>query len=172
MVYNALAGTAAGLAYGLTTEEIRKGIESLQPVSGRFHIIETERYTIIDDCYNANPISMKASLEVLQDGLERKVAVLGDMGELGEEEEELHRQVGEYAGTLDLDLCVCTGPLCACLAEGIRNANPSMEVVCFPSLQELLKHLPGLLQEKDTVLVKASHFMHFEKVVEKLTCLS
>ncbi len=172
MVYNALAGTAAGLAYGLTTEEIRRGIESLQPVSGRFHIIETERYTIIDDCYNANPISMKASLEVLQDGLERKVAVLGDMGELGEEEEELHRQVGEYAGTLDLDLCVCTGPLCACLAEGIRNANPSMEVVCFPSLQELLKHLPGLLQEKDTVLVKASHFMHFEKVVEKLTCLS
>ena len=77
---------------------------------------------------------MKASLEVLQDGVERKVAVLGDMGELGpEEEEELHRQVGEYAGTLALDLCVCTGPLCACLAEGIRSANPSMEVVCFPS---------------------------------------
>ena len=114
---------------------------------------------------------MKASLEVLQDGVERKVAVLGDMGELGPEEKELHRQVGEYAGTLALDLCVCTGPLCASLAEGIRSSNPSMEVVCFPQLQELLKQLPGLLQEKDTILVKASHFMHFEKVVEKLTCI-
>lgn len=171
MVYNALAGTAAGLVYGLSAEEIRRGIESLQPVGGRFHIIETEHYTIIDDCYNANPASMKASLEVLQDGVERKVAVLGDMGELGEDEKELHRQVGEYAGTLDLDLCICTGPLCASLAEGIRSANPSMEVICFPALQDLLKHLPGLLKEKDTVLVKASHFMHFEKVVEKLTCI-
>lgn len=171
MVYNALAGTAAGLVYGLSPEEIRRGIESLQPVSGRFHIIETEHFTIIDDCYNANPASMKASLEVLQDGVERKVAVLGDMGELGPEEKELHRQVGEYAGTLALDLCVCTGPLCASLAEGIRSSNPSMEVVCFPQLQELLKQLPGLLQEKDTILVKASHFMHFEKVVEKLTCI-
>ena len=69
MVYNALAGTAVGLTYGLTLDEIKAGIESLQSLSGRFHILENEKknITVIDDCYNANPVSMKASLEVLQD---------------------------------------------------------------------------------------------------------
>ena len=168
MVMNALAGTVVGLLYGLSLEQIRAGIESLQPVTGRFHVIHTERFTIVDDCYNANPVSMKASLEVLQDGLGRKVAILGDMGELGEEEVLLHRQVGEFAGTLDIDMCVCVGPLCASLAEGIISVNPQIKVVTEENLQGLLKHLPELLLDGDTILVKASHFMHFEKVVEKL----
>ena len=80
MVANALAGTAVGLAYGLTLDQIKTGIEANESLSGRFNIIDTDRYTIIDDCYNANPVSMKASLEVLQDGANRRVAILGDMG--------------------------------------------------------------------------------------------
>lgn len=168
MVLNALAGTAVGLIYGLTLEEIRSGIESLQPVSGRFNIIHAERATIIDDCYNANPVSMKASLEVLQDGLGHKVAILGDMGELGEDEVQLHRSVGEFAGSLDIDRCVCVGPLCRHLAAGITSVNPEMETDCFANLEELKKNLPYLVKKGDTVLVKASHFMHFEKVVEAL----
>ena len=72
MVYNALAGTAVGLAYGMELSEIQKGIESLQSLSGRFHIIENEKYTIVDDCYNANPMSMKASLGILKDAMGRK----------------------------------------------------------------------------------------------------
>ncbi len=171
MVYNALAGTAVGLCYGLTLEQIKAGIESLQPVGGRFNIIHAPRCTIVDDCYNANPMSMKASLGVLQDAVGRKVAILGDMGELGPEEELLHRQVGEYAGTVDLDACICVGPLCARMAEGIRDVNPEMRVVWMENLQELLRQIAYLVKEGDTVLVKASHFMHFEKVVEKLTCI-
>lgn len=171
MVYNALAGTAVGLHYGLTPEQIRAGIESLQPVSGRFHIIHSSRCTIIDDCYNANPVSMKASLGVLQDGIGRKVAILGDMAELGPQEKEMHRQVGEYAATLDIDECICVGPLCAHLAEGIRSANTKMRVICMENLQELLRQLENMIKEGDTVLVKASHCMHFEKIVEKLTCI-
>lgn len=171
MVMNALAGTAVGLHYGLTTEQIRAGIESLQPVSGRFNILQTEKYTIIDDCYNANPVSMKASLEVLQDGLGRKVAILGDMGELGEDEAKLHRGVGEFAGGLDIDCCICVGPLCQELADGVLSVNQKMEVIHLDNLQQLLGRLPEFVQEGDTVLVKASHFMHFEKVVEKLKCL-
>ena len=103
MVYNALAGAAAGVAYGLSLEQIKAGIEANGSLAGRFHIIETDNYTIIDDCYNANPVSMKASLEVLQDGAGRRVAVLGDMGELGADERALHADVGTFAATLDID---------------------------------------------------------------------
>jgi UDP-N-acetylmuramoyl-tripeptide--D-alanyl-D-alanine ligase len=169
MVMNALAGTAVGLQYGLSLAQIRAGIESLQPVSGRFHIIQTEKFQIIDDCYNANPVSMKASLEVLQDGLDRKVAILGDMGELGTEEEQLHYSVGTFAGTLDIDCCICVGPLCAHLADGITSVNPQMQVIHLDNLQQLLSQLSQLVHADDTILVKASHFMHFEKVVAALT---
>lgn len=168
MVRNALAATAVGLHYGLTPEEIRAGIESLQPVSGRFHIIHTEKFTIIDDCYNANPVSMKASLEVLQDGLHRKVAILGDMGELGPEEARMHREVGIFAGTLTIDMCICVGPFAAQIAEGVQASAAGIETVILPDLSALLEQLPDLVKEGDTILVKASHFMHFEKVVAKL----
>ena len=171
MVQNALAGTAVGLQYGLSLEQIQAGIESLRPVNGRFHIVHTEQYTVIDDCYNANPISMRASLEILGDGPGRKVAILGDMGELGPDEERLHYSVGQAAGALDIDCCLCVGPLCRKLAEGIADVNQKIEVIHFEHLQELLGKLPQLVRKDDTILVKASHFMHFEKVVEKLTSL-
>lgn len=168
MVYNALAGTAVGCAYGLTADEIKKGIESLQSLSGRFHIIEANGMTIIDDCYNANPVSMKASLNVLQDGLGRRIAILGDMGELGENEAALHREVGEYAGELDIDGCICVGPLCRHMVEGIQETNPEMMVQHFETLAALLEELKEVVQKGDTVLVKASHFMQFERIVKAL----
>lgn len=107
MVYNALAGTAVGCTYGLTLEQIKQGIETLQPVSGRFHIIETGKYTVVDDCYNANPVSMKASLDVLKEAKGRKSAPLGDMGELGTDEAALHAEVGTHAGTCGIDALYC-----------------------------------------------------------------
>ena len=169
MVLNALAGTAVGLQYGLTLRQIQDGIESLQPVAGRFHIVQTDDYTIIDDCYNANPVSMKSSLLVLADALGRKVAILGDMGELGAKEQELHREVGSYAASLDIDRFLVVGPLAKNIADGILAEYPNADVVCYDSLQEILHDLDGQLQKGDTILVKASHFMHFEKLVEQLT---
>ncbi len=168
MVRNALAGTAVGLQCGLTLEQIRAGIESLQPLGGRFNIVRTEDYTIIDDCYNANPMSMRGSLEVLQDALGRKVAILGDMGELGADEARIHRELGEFAGGLDIDCCICVGTLCRHMADGIAAANPERETLYFGDPEGLLEALPGLVRKGDTILVKASHFMHFERVVERL----
>lgn len=168
MVYNALAGTAVGLTYGMNMEEIKKGIESLQSLSGRFHIIETGDRTIVDDCYNANPVSMKASLDVLQDALGRRVAILGDMGELGKEEVEMHREVGVYAAARDIDKIICVGELAGDMAEAARLAAPTKDIVHFAEKESLLEALPEMIRDGDTILVKASHFMEFEKVVEML----
>lgn len=168
MVYNALAGTAVGLIYGMSLEGIKKGIESLQSLNGRFHIIETGKRTIVDDCYNANPVSMKASLDVLQDALGRRVAILGDMGELGNDEVEMHREVGVYAASRDIDKIICVGELAGDMAEAARLAAPTKDIVHFAEKESLREALPGMIQDGDTILVKASHFMEFEKVVEWL----
>lgn len=168
MVQNALAATGVGLALGLSLQQIHDGIEKLEAISGRFHLIETPRYTIIDDCYNANPVSMKASLTALQDGLNRRVAILGDMGELGENEKQMHREVGTYAGDLNIELFLCVGTLSHEIAEGIREKDQRKQVLEFDSVEELWKVLPDILKEKDTILVKASHFMRFERIVSFL----
>ena len=168
MVYNALAGTCVGLALGLTLEEIKTGIESAQTISGRNNIIHTEKYTIMDDCYNANPVSMKASLDVLSTALGRKVAILGDMGELGADELALHYTVGEHAAKKQIDLLLCVGTLSEEIVKGAKAVNPEMNAEVFATKEELFEKLPELLVDGDSILIKASHFMQFEKIVNKL----
>lgn len=168
MVYNALAGTCVGLACGLSLEEIRQGLEQAQTISGRNHLIHTEDYTIMDDCYNANPVSMKASLDVLATALGRKVAILGDMGELGTEERVLHHTVGVHAAQKKIDLLLCVGTLSEEIVRGAKEQSPSMQALLFATKEELLEQLPSLLQKGDSILIKASHFMQFEKLVKAL----
>lgn len=123
----------------------------------------------MDDCYNANPMSMKASLGVLADAAGRKVAILGDMGELGGEERQLHEEVGRFAAELDIPVFFCVGALCRCMAETIRQLGPGKQVITADTVDEALEALKGVIRAGDTVLVKASHAMHFEKIVEALT---
>lgn len=166
MVYNALAATAVGMLMGLTLDEIKRGIESQESVSGRFNIIQKNDLCIIDDCYNANPMSMKSSLESLSQADGRRVAVLGDMGELGENEEELHRQVGRFAAEDKADLICCIGTLGRFIAEEAKRGKG--QVLCFETVEEFEKEIPSLIQKKDTILVKASHFMAFDRIVKTL----
>ncbi len=168
MVYNALAAAAVGRIYGLTPEQIKAGIESLEPISGRFRMIETDNFLIVDDCYNANPMSMKASLDVLRDGAGRRVAILGDMGELGKDEAALHAEVGEHAGTCGIDVLICVGELCSHMAKKASEINPELKVIYEKDRENLLKELSGYVEKGDTILVKASHFMRFEEVVAAL----
>lgn len=168
MVMNALAGAAVGSLYGLTDDEIRAGIESLKTLGGRFNIVETGDYTVIDDCYNANPMSMKASLGVLNDVEERCVAILGDMGELGENEAALHREVGTYAGEQNIDEYIVVGALAGNIAEAIREVKPEASLHEYKTVEDLLPELKSLLKAGDIVLVKASHFMGFDRIVDAL----
>jgi len=166
MVYNALAGALVGKELGLNCEKIKAGIEALVPVSGRNNLIETDYLTIIDDCYNANPVSMKASLDVLAAADTRKVAIMGDMFELGENEKELHYEVGKYAAEKGIDLSICIGGLSENTAKGILESGAIAEH--SKTKAHLLAYANKLLKKGDTVLVKASHGMEFPEIVENL----
>ncbi len=166
MVYNALAGALVGQELGLTLDEIKAGIEALVPVSGRNNLIETASLMIIDDCYNANPISTKASLDVLSLADNRKVAILGDMFELGENEKELHFGVGEHAAKNNIDLVVCIGALSANTARGAESKGTN--VLHFETKADFLAVAQNVLKKGDAVLVKASNGMAFREIVENL----
>ncbi len=167
MVINALAGTAAGLSLGLTPDQIKAGIEGLPSIPGRNHIIQTEKMIILDDCYNANPISMRASIDILNMAIGRKVAILGDMGELGETASEMHMSVGDYAAELGIDVVCGVGPISKAITDGAKK-NPETKALWFETKEELLENLPSIIKEEDNVLVKASHGMNFPVVVEAL----
>ena len=166
MVSNALAGSAVGSKLGLTTNEIKRGIESLPSIPGRNNIIQTDHLILLDDCYNANPVSMKASLDVLNMGIGRKVAVLGDMGELGPDYAALHRSVGEYAAEIGIDLVCAIGPMSKEIAEGA--ASDGTKTLWFETKADFLAQTKDILKEGDNVLIKASHGMEFPEIVEAL----
>lgn len=167
-VYNALAGTAVGLQLGLSIREIAQGIASVQTIAGRTNLLQVKGMTVIDDCYNANPVSMKASIDVLAHTSGRRIAVLGDMGELGAEEKELHRSIGKAVAASGIDALFCAGTLAEEYAREAK-ANPECEVHYKKTREEMTEELLAYVKEGDTVLVKASHFMEFPKVVEALT---
>ena len=170
-VSNAAAAAAVGLVCGLSLEEIRKGIESAKTISGRFRILRTEDSTVIDDCYNANPVSMKSSLSVLsgekpEQG--RRIAILGDMGELGEDEAALHEEVGAYAAGC-CDRLIAIGTLSRQIYEEALQKKPTLSAVWYPDVDSFLEKKDAEVKKGDIVLVKASHFMGFSRIVDALT---
>lgn len=167
MIYNAMAATAVAGLLGLSDEEICKGIASVQPVGGRSHIIQENNVTIIDDCYNANPVSMKAAIDLLCMADTRKVAILGDMYELGEKEAVMHEEVGSYAAYKNVDVIICVGKLSESTYRGAKDA--SGKAFYFATKEELKEKMISLVQQGDTVLLKASHGMHFEELLPQLT---
>ena len=168
MVLNALAGIAAGYALGMNDEEIKAGIEALVPLAGRNNLIETDSLTIIDDCYNANPASTKASLDVLAKADTRQVAVLGDMFELGPTEKQMHYEVGKYAAGLGIDILVCIGQLSEHMATGASEQCSKTQVFYFETKDDFFEQADRILNPKDTVLVKASNGMKFSEIVSVL----
>lgn len=169
-IYNALAATAVAMKLGMTPQEIAAGAAKVQAMGGRSHLIRTNRYVVLDDCYNANPVSMKAAVELLTNAVGRKVAILGDMFELGEKETQLHAGIGTFCAECGIDEVICVGSLSANMAQAAKESGAAgIQVYHYEELQQLRRDLPGLLQPGDNILIKASHAMHFEKLVEDLT---
>ncbi|MDL2249217.1 UDP-N-acetylmuramoyl-tripeptide--D-alanyl-D-alanine ligase [Lachnospiraceae bacterium PF1-22] len=168
MVKNAIVACGIGQALGLSTKELTEGVNSFVALAGRNHLIDTGNLIILDDCYNANPVSMKASLDVLALGIGRKVAVLGDMGELGPEEAALHAEVGAYAASLGINRIYGIGPLSKHLVEAARGKHKHTEVHWFPDKDTFISEMRKYIEIGDNVLVKASHGMDLPQIIEAL----
>ena len=164
MIYPAAMAIAIGEHLGLTKVELLSGIAAYRPVGSRMHLVRCSGdRIIIDDCYNANPQAMAEALRILaQTEHPRRMAVLGDMGELGDLTEQAHRDIGELTRTLGLDTVVAVGPK----AKAIQDANP--DALWFPTVAEALPAIRAAFTTGTAVLVKASHAMHFTDIVKDL----
>ena len=164
MIYPAAMAIAIGEHLGLTKAELLSGIAAYRPVGSRMHLVRCggDRI-IIDDCYNANPQAMAEALRILaQTEHPRRMAVLGDMGELGDLTEQAHRDMGTLARTLGLNTVVAVGPK----AKAIQEADP--DALWFPTVTEALPAIRAAFTAGTAVLVKASHAMHFTDIVKDL----
>ena len=162
-VLNALAAICAGIAVNLTFEKIRDGLKNLNKTKMRFEIEERNGLKIINDAYNASPASMRAALQTTAQIAEgRKIAVLGDMLELGEISEKAHRQVGEEVFKNNFDILITYGQLGKLIAEGAVGVK---KIFTSDTHEEAANYLKKILQSGDTILFKGSRGMQMEKII-------
>ncbi len=173
MVYPVLMAAAVGEHFGMTPEEIARGILRYAPTKMRMNVIDRgQQVRILDDCYNANPQSMRAGLQTLAaTQQEYKMAVLGDMLELGPMGPSLHTAVGQVAGECNINCLVAIGPLAKHMADA-AGAFQVPEVYWFPTKEEALPTLAKLVRPNTAILVKASRGMSFEAVVSYLVSIT
>lgn len=164
MIYPAAMAIAIGEYLGLTKDEMLAGIAAYRPVGSRMRLLRLrENRVIIDDCYNANPQAMAEALRILaQTEYPRRMAILGDMGELGSLTEQAHRDIGLLTRQLGLDTVVAIGSK----AKAIQSANPA--ALWFPTVEDALCAIRGAFIAGTAALVKASHAMEFGRIVNEL----
>ncbi len=174
-VYNALAAFTVGIRAGLSVDEIRNGLKNYRTTGMRQKIYSNKGYTVIEDCYNAGPESMKAALAVLaklgKDG--KTAAVLGEMRELGEMSDELHKQIGRYAAELGIDRLYTFGEHAIEIAVGaLENGMDESSIFSIKDIEDvdsMASVLKKDLAENDVVLFKASRAVKLERVISLLT---
>ncbi|MFY9175281.1 MAG: UDP-N-acetylmuramoyl-tripeptide--D-alanyl-D-alanine ligase [Peptococcia bacterium] len=172
-IINSLSAVGIARQLGLSWEEIRRGLSKIQLTPMRLEIIhlEEQKLTVINDAYNANPASMASALEVLQTvaGKGRKIAVLGDMYELGDFEVQGHLEVGKKAVDVQLDYLFTVGKLARYIAEGAITAGfPESGIGLCQNNQEALSYLKKALQPGDVILIKGSRGVKMEEIVTDL----
>lgn len=166
-VSNALAGAAIAFVMRAREEEIAKGLMEYKPLKWRaqIHNLQNE-VTVIEDCYNSNPLGALAALEMLSQASSRKIAVLGDMLELGESSAREHYKLGEESALKGVDILIAVGSFANEMIRGFKEKkSEDGEVVIASTPREAGEKLVGLLRKGDTVLVKASRGVHLEEVL-------
>ena len=167
-VLNALAAIAAAVSLNLSFEEIQRGFSSMAKTGMRFEIIRKKNFTVINDAYNASPASMCASIKTVAEIYQgRKIAVLGDMLELGEISEKVHREVGAEVAKNNFEILITIGELGKFIAEGAKDSGLK-NIFTTSTHEETAKKILEVVQEGDTILFKASHGMHMEKIIEQI----
>ncbi|MBD3879601.1 MAG: UDP-N-acetylmuramoyl-tripeptide--D-alanyl-D-alanine ligase [Quinella sp. 1Q5] len=165
-VSNALAAIAAGLTVGLSVEEIQRGISTLTTTKMRFEVIRRDGLTIVNDAYNASPASMRVAIKTMSEVYGgRLIAVLGDMLELGDISERVHKEIGAELVENKFDTLITLGELGKFIAAGAREAGLE-NVYTFDTHEAAAKKILELVRVGDTILFKASHVMHMEKIIE------
>ncbi len=168
--YASSSAAAIGIVFGLNLVKISEALKKYEPADSRMQLISGIKYTyIIDDSYNASPLSMHAALDTLK-GLpaKRKVAVLGDMLEIGKYSIEAHERVGRLAGKF-LDILVTVGSRAKFIAESARKAGMRRnKIYSFDTADDSKKEVQNLIKKGDLVLIKGSRAMELDKVVEEI----
>ncbi len=168
--YAAAAAASLGIIFGLNLVKIAEALLEYQAPDGRGKLIDGVKQTyIIDDTYNASPLSMEAGLETLEKlDAKRKVAVLGDMLEIGKYAIEAHEEIGKYAGK-KADILITVGTRAKFIAEGARQAGMAKKnIYSFNLAEEAAPEVQKLIKKGDLILVKASHSIGLEKIVEEI----
>ena len=165
---NALAAIAVARRFGMSDDEIESALLTARGPDMRLQLVDVHGVWVLNDAYNANPNSMRAALETaaaLDTRGGRRVAVLGDMRELGQSSERYHRELGEFAATCKLDLLACVGPQSALLADAAERAGMAVgAIVRFPDARAAAAAVPTWLRDGDWVLLKASRTIGLELV--------
>lgn len=168
---NAMSAVAAAELFGVPAASIRQGLERMTPTGMRIETVRTAGgATLLNDAYNASPASMKAAVHLLLEltGVGRKIAVLGDMRELGPDEKQYHREIGRMLNPQDIHAVFTYGELASYIAEACRQTFPQGAVEAFMDKQALIDRLQAFIQPSDLILVKASRGMKLEEVVNAL----
>ena len=177
---NALAASAVAVAAGISLERIKQGLESFSPVNGRMQAKKIDpNHTLIDDSYNANPDSVRAAIDALKQSGNASWLVLGDMGEVGNQGPEFHREVGAYAAEQGVTKLFALGQQCKFAVEGFEDVKKSRLLTTsakhFSEMDGLIVQLRDALHAQSTgsnehlnILIKGSRFMRMERVVQAL----
>ncbi|WP_152382072.1 UDP-N-acetylmuramoyl-tripeptide--D-alanyl-D-alanine ligase [Paenibacillus brasilensis] len=170
-VVNGLAALAVARHFNVDADHIRKGLSSLKLTGMRIEVVNcSDGLTVLNDAYNASPASMKAALQTLSGykTVGRKIAVLGDMLELGSEEKQFHEEIGLFAAKHDVEELFTYGDLGLSIAQGASRLMPTEHVHAYTDKEKLIQHLRTYLHANDIVLVKASRGMRLEEIVDAL----
>lgn len=173
-VDNLIMASAAASAIGISPEEIKEGVESVTPPKGRMNLLRFGKVVVIDDSYNANPSSMENALRFLSSfNSGQRIAVLADMLELGLESSSLHQYIGKVVAELrNIDALILLGREISALKEGaIKEGYPENRIFMAVSHQDVVSVIKRLIKNDSVVLVKGSHSMQMEKVVEELKAI-